>query len=51
MKKMVLIVFILLSGCVVVGDFPENRERLHNMNLDEAYCNENPEKCIEGIPW
>ncbi len=49
MKKLVVFAILLvLSGCVIVGDFPENRQRLHNQgfNTDE-YCREHPQHCRE----
>ncbi len=52
MKKLVLgLCLLLLSGCVLVGDFPENRERLHEYGHDEDYCHKNPGRCYNGIPW
>ena len=51
MKKFLLFFLLFLNGCVVAGDFPENRNRLHNLGKDEAYCEKNPDRCIKGVPW
>lgn len=42
---------MFLTGCVVAGDFPEKRKRLHELGNDETYCAQNPDKCINGMPW
>ncbi len=52
MKKVFLLfVITMLGACVVSGDFPENRNRLHELGRDDVYCQKNPDKCIDGIPW
>lgn len=47
---MILWTVLLLSGCVI-GKFPENRERMHNMGTDEKFCQQHPDRCYQGIPW
>lgn len=54
MKKTVLFLLVLMiCGCVEVGKFPEHRERLHNLGTenDKAFCEQNPDRCYNGIPW
>ncbi len=51
MKKLVLFIcFFFLFGCTV-GNFKENRVRLHEKNNNEEYCQKNPDRCIHGVPW
>lgn len=53
MKKFILFVMLLISGCTLeVGDFPEERQRLYNGGeRQEGFCQEHPDRCIEGVPW
>ncbi len=51
MKKIALFLLLFLSGCVVAGDFPEDRNRLHSLGQDEGYCEKNPDRCVKGVPW
>lgn len=52
MKKVFLfLMMIILNACVVSGDFTERRNRLHELGRDDAYCQKNPDKCVDGIPW
>lgn len=52
MMKNILILLILLglSACVV-GEFEDNRNRMHEMNRDKDVCDKNPERCISGVSW
>ncbi len=52
MKKVLLLILTLtLSGCFTAGDFPEKRERLHEIGHEENYCEQKPERCIQGVQW
>lgn len=51
MKKVILLFVLFLTGCVVAGEFPEHRNRLHDMGHNEDYCAKNPDRCIDGVPW
>lgn len=51
MKKIILLAVLLLNACVVAGEFPENRNRLHSLGQDEEYCQKNPDKCVNNVPW
>lgn len=54
MSKYILVLCLLLSisGCISVGEFPENRERLHEMGEGaNDYCHKYPRRCYQGIPW
>lgn len=53
MKKIIFILcgIFLLSACTV-GEFKEDRIRLHDMGKKDI-CQKNPQRCIEGtqIEW
>ncbi len=51
MKIWVFFVLLFIGGCVVAGDFPEDRNKLHEMGRDSTYCDKNPDRCVKGIPW
>lgn len=55
MKKYMIILLICLvaAGCspIVLGKVSPERQRLYDRNNDEAYCEENPEMCVNGVPW
>lgn len=52
MKKLILMLAVLaVAGCVVVGEFPKNREKLHEMGHEQDYCQKNPDRCVEGVAW
>lgn len=46
-------VLLLVTGCkgFTAGDFPEHRQRLHSIGNEEAYCQQNPNRCVNGVPW
>ena len=51
MKKLILLVcFFLLFGCKV-GEFPENRNRLHELGHEKNFCQKSPERCVDGVNW
>ncbi len=52
MKKVLLFIgLLLLSGCVEVGNFPEDRVNLHEMGSENDYCDKHPSRCYEGVQW
>ena len=52
MRKFLLVLLLIsLSGCIEVGDFPEDRVKLHEMGQDSDYCQKYPKRCIGDIPW
>ncbi len=54
MKKALLMMFVLLlCGCVKAGEFSAKRQRLHNMGAEHEtnFCEQHPDKCINGVPW
>lgn len=56
MKKIFLLaVIVLISGCAEhafeAGHVRKERQELYDYNNDEAYCKENPDRCVAGIPW
>ncbi len=51
MKKLFLLICLFtLFGCKV-GDFPENRTRLHEMGHERDICDRQPDRCIKGVQW
>ncbi len=51
MKKVIMLICLLgLWGCVA-GNFPEKRNRLHEMNSDKEICEKNPDRYISGVAW
>ena len=50
MKKIIaLLLLVLISGCVKVGEFsPESHALYEKGNPD---CEKTPERCIDGVPW
>ncbi|MBR1825808.1 MAG: hypothetical protein IJ770_04395 [Alphaproteobacteria bacterium] len=53
MKKILFVIALLLiSSCsaLVAGKLREDRKELYNYHNDRAYCQENPDKCINNIP-
>lgn len=52
MKKIFISLLALsLAACVVVGEFPKNREKLHDMGHEQDYCKNNPNRCVNGVQW
>lgn len=51
MKKIFIIFCLLVLCSCEVGKFPENRERLHNSGVGKDFCEKNPQRCYQGIPW
>lgn len=51
MKKLIMFVFLfLLFGCEI-GDFPDNRNRLHDLGHEKDICEKYPDRCINGVQW
>lgn len=52
MKKLIcFIVMLAISGCISAGSFSEKRNRLHEMGHEDTYCEQNPNRCVNGVPW
>ena len=54
MKKIYIAILVcFLCSCVEVGNFPAQRQKLHNMNTGQEpnFCDKNPNRCIEGVAW
>lgn len=52
MKKFFLLISVLmLAGCIEVGNFPEDRQKLHEMGSESDYCAQHPNRCYEGVQW
>ena len=51
-QTMIMFLLLLLSACVVeVGNFPDKRIKLHEMGYPDNYCEQNPDRCVQGVPW
>ena len=48
-----LICLFLLSACkvFVAGEISPERKRLYERNNNQEYCDKNPERCVNNIPW
>ena len=54
MKRFIVIALLLMiTACkgIVVGDLSEKRSRLYEAGNEEDYCEKNPKRCINGVPW
>lgn len=55
MKKILCLCLILcsVSACsgFVAGDIREERKRLYEYNNNQEYCDKNPNRCVNNIPW
>lgn len=53
MRKLVLLFIItLLAACTVeVGKVKPERKALYDHNNNKEFCEKNPNKCVNGIPW
>ncbi len=50
MKKLLIFTFVfVLFGCKV-GEFPEERNKLHEAN-GYNICDKEPDRCVNGVPW
>ena len=53
MKKILFVMALLLnSSCsaLVAGKLRENRKELYEYHNNNAYCQANPDKCINNVP-
>ncbi len=55
MKKILCLCLILcsMSACkgFVAGDISEERKHLYEYNNNQEYCDKNPDRCVNNIPW
>ncbi|MBP5215891.1 MAG: hypothetical protein J6039_04985 [Alphaproteobacteria bacterium] len=54
MKKIFLsLLFLAISGCTVLeaGKIKDERKELYDYNNNKEFCDKNPQKCVNGIPW
>lgn len=56
MKKiLILMMLVLISGCAKhafeAGYVRKERKELYDYNNNEEYCKENPDRCINNVPW
>lgn len=53
MKKLILsLVVVLLAACSIeVGKVSPERKELYDHNNNQEFCKQNPNKCVNGIPW
>lgn len=56
MTKIICLCLVLadaLSACsgYVAGDISKERKRLYEYNNNQEYCDKNPNRCVNNIPW
>ena len=54
MQKIILLMFVLmLNACssMQAGKFRQERDELYHYTNDTQYCQQNPERCVNNIPW
>ncbi|MBR1399683.1 MAG: hypothetical protein IJ564_05880 [Alphaproteobacteria bacterium] len=55
MKKLILLLVLFsVCGCsnvFVAGDWRKERKELYDYNNDAKYCQENPDRCVNNVPW
>lgn len=53
MKRFLLfLVMIILASCSVeIGKVTPERKQLYDHNNNQEFCEKNPDKCVNGIPW
>lgn len=54
MKKLLLLLLLFLNvSCSVfeARHLTEERKKLFNKNNDKEYCDKNPDRCVNNIPW
>ena len=53
MKKfLLLLIIVAIASCSVeVGKVSPERKKLYDHNNNKEFCEKNPNKCVNGIPW
>lgn len=54
MKKIIgyLLLFSLAScSSFVAGNISKERKHLYEYNNNQEYCDKNPNRCVNNIPW
>lgn len=53
MRKFILFFMIaILTSCTFeAGKISQERKDLYDRNNSQEFCEENPDKCVNGIPW
>ena len=53
MRKLILFFMItLLAACTIeVGKVKPEKKELYDHNNNREFCEKNPSKCVNGIPW
>ena len=54
MKKFLLLLLLFLNvSCSVfeAGRLTEERKKLFYKNNDTEFCDKNPDRCVNNIPW
>ncbi|MBR1600353.1 MAG: hypothetical protein IJ677_02110 [Alphaproteobacteria bacterium] len=54
MKKFMLFLMIItITACtaVEIGKVSPERKQLYDHNNNKEFCEKNPDKCVNGIPW
>lgn len=50
---LVLMILCLTASCTLgeVGKVSKERKHLYDYNNNEEYCQKNPNRCVNNIPW
>lgn len=53
MKRLFLFFMLtMLTACTFeVGKVKPERKELYDYNNNKEFCEQNPDKCVNGIPW
>lgn len=54
MRKLVIFLMVLImTSCTVVevGKVKKERKELYDYNNSQEFCEQNPSKCVNGVPW
>ncbi len=46
-----LLMFLTACQGFVAGDISKERKHLYEYNNNEEYCQKNPNRCVNNIPW
>ena len=52
MVILLMAMFMVVSCTLVeVGKISDERKHLYDHNNNEEYCQKNPDRCVNNIPW
>ena len=50
---LLFMILCLTASCTLieVGKVSEERKHLYDYNNNDEYCQKNPDRCVNNIPW